>query len=192
MWDVEDIRARLAAMRAEDRELQRFGARRHRYRFGPTLREADLAAFEGHHHITLPDTYRSFLREVGDGGAGPYCGLFPLDGEGLSDQDREERLRPGYLATPFPHTQAWNPAYHVPEPGVPGPGDMMTEDEYFDERWTAGSLVIAEFGCGAFHRLIITGPTRGQVWFDDRAADGGLTPEADFPDWYQDWLHNRR
>jgi hypothetical protein len=57
---------------------------------------------------------------------------------------------------------------------------------------TTSSLVIAEFGCGAFHRLIITGSTRGQVWFDDRAADGGLTPEADFPDWYHDWLRNRR
>ncbi|MET8280582.1 SMI1/KNR4 family protein [Micromonospora sp. NPDC005174] len=191
MWDVEDIQARLAVMRAEDPELRRSGARRHRYQLGATLSEADLAAFECHHHITLPDAYRSFLREVGNGGAGPHYGLFTLDGDGLRDHEREARHRPGYLATPFPHTQAWNPAYHVPDPCVPGPVDLMTEDEYFDEREIAGSLIIAEFGCGAFHRLIITGPARGQVWFDDRAADGGLSSEADFADWYQDWLHDR-
>ena len=78
--------------------------------------------------------------------------------------------------------------YSVPEADRLSPADMMTEDEYFDERRTSGSLVIAEFGCGAFYRLVITGPARGQVWFDDRAADGGLTPEAEFRAWYLDWL----
>lgn len=37
-----------------------------------------------------------------------------------------------------------------------------------------------------------TGPmgtsARGQVWFDDRAAGGGLTAEADFYLWYNDWI----
>jgi hypothetical protein len=66
----------------------------------------------------------------------------------------------------------------------------MSEDEYFDLRWTAGSLIIAEFGCGAFHRLIVSGPARGQVWFDDCANDAGLTPGAEFEPWYLDWLTN--
>jgi hypothetical protein len=68
---------------------------------------------------------------------------------------------------------------------------MLTEEEYFGDRWTAGSMVITEYGCSAFHRLVITGPARGQLWFDDRAADGGLSPDAtNFDRWYHDWLHN--
>ena len=153
--------------------------------------EADVAAFETLHHITLPAAYRSFLLEVGNGGAGPHYGLFTLDGAGLRDDDLQEQYRPGHLATPFPHTQAWNPDFHVPQPEVPKPVGMMTEDEYFDDRWISGSLIIAEFGCGAFHRLVVTGPSRGQVWFDDRAADGGLTPEADFASWYDSWLNTK-
>jgi hypothetical protein len=37
---------------------------------------------------------------------------------------------------------------------------------------------------------VVTGPTRGQVWFDDRASDGGLMPETDLHDWYLRWLYN--
>ncbi len=192
MWDAQDVHARLAAVRAADPDLRRFGAGRHRHLPGPTLTEAEVAAFETRHRVTLPDAYRSFVLEVGNGGAGPYYGLFPLDGDGLAGPWREERFRPGHLATPFPHTRAWNPDHHVPAPGRPGPANSMTEDEYFDDRWTTGSLVIAEFGCGAFHRLVVTGPARGEVWFDDRGSDGGLTPEADFRTWYDTWLHHEQ
>lgn len=184
MWNATDIHTRLAAIRAADPDFRRFGARRHRHQLGPVLTEATVSRFETQHGITLPTAYRSFLLDVGDGGAGPHYGLFPLSGYNMRDLERDEQSWAGYLATPFPHTQPWNPDHHPPDPDQPGPPAMMTENEYFDPRWTAGSLVIAEFGCGAFHRLVITGPALGQVWFDDRAADGGLTPEAEFHAWY--------
>lgn len=202
-WDATAIHARLAAVRAADPDLELFGASRHRHRLGPALAGETVAAFEARHGVTLPMNYRSFLLQVGDGGAGPHYGLFPLNGDGMSDLERRERSLPEYLSTPFPHTEEWNPPYLVPgcslaccatsspAPDHAGPG-AMTEDEYFDERWTCGSLVIGEFGCGAFHRLVITGPARGQVWFDDRASDGGLRPETDFCSWYQNWLDELR
>lgn len=174
MWDAEDVHTRLTAMRGRDPLLTEFGARRHR--LGPALTEAEVTRFEAEHGVALPHSYRAFLREVGDGGAGPHYGLFPLSGDGMNSLERDERSWPGYLSTPFPHTGRWNPV------------DAMSEAEYFDARWTTGSLVIAEFGCGAFHRLVVTGPARGQVWFDDRGADNGLTPGADFRTWYQTWL----
>lgn len=45
-------------------------------------------------------------------------------------------------------------------------------------------MIIDEYGCAAFHRLIVTGEARGQVWFDDRASDGALTPGPTFAAWY--------
>lgn len=182
MWDPHEIQARLATIRAADPNFTIFGARCHHHQLGPTLPEDRVIAFEAAHHVTLPDAYRTFLTTVGDGGAGPHYGLFPLSGNGMRDLEKEDRELPNYLATPFPHTQPWNPI----KPTTPNP---ISEDDYYDSRWTTGSLVIAEFGCGAFHRLIITGHARGQVWFDDRASDGGLTPEAaDFHSWYRDWF----
>lgn len=179
--DHDYVRCRLAALAAADPAFTRFGAHRHRYRLGPALSQEDVAAFERLQGVTLPESYRRFLTEVGDGGAGPFYGLFRLDGSDMRDLDREERETAGFLATPFPHIEAWNPHRQ--------PSDAwMDDEEYFHPRWVSGSLIIAEFGCGAFFRLVVTGPVRGRAWFDDRASDGGLTPGHDFGDWYLRWL----
>jgi ABC-type Na+ transport system ATPase subunit NatA len=39
--------------------------------------------------------------------------------------------------------------------------------------------VLPEFGRGAYFRLVVTGPARGQVWFDDLASDQGITPDPE-------------
>jgi hypothetical protein len=42
----------------------------------PCLKEAEISAFEKRYHIELPQDYRLFLMEVGNGGKGPpYYGL---------------------------------------------------------------------------------------------------------------------
>ncbi|MEU8760579.1 SMI1/KNR4 family protein [Streptomyces sp. NPDC048659] len=174
-WDGAWVRARAAAMAQEDPECRRFGASAHRYRLRPPLAEATIRLFESLHGVRLPDSYRSFLKEVADGGAGPDYGIVGLveevdDEEALYDL-REEDRRAGFLSTPFPHTGEW------PGPGKKGNADYSVE----------GSLVIAEAGCGMFHRLVITGSNTGQVWFDDPDW-GGLTPGPDFRDWYSAWL----
>jgi hypothetical protein len=185
VWDAAHVRARLSAMAVADPECAVFGAGRHRYRLGARLSESKVTRFERRYGITLPASYRAFVTEIGDGGAGPYYGLYRLDGSDIPARDRDDRGVPGFLATPFPHVAAWNPnAEHSPE--------RMSDDEYFAPQWSAGSLVVAEYGCGAFFRLVVSGPACGQVWFDDRAADGGLTPGPDFRDWYLAWLDEER
>jgi hypothetical protein len=54
---------------------------------------------------------------------------------------------------------------------------------------TAGTLVLCHEGCGILHLLVVTGPTRGQMWVDDRCNEQGLFPlEVGFFDWYERWL----
>jgi hypothetical protein len=176
MWNPEQLRARLAALAAADPDLRSFGSTRHRYQLGATLSTAEIAAFETEYGIVLPAAYRTFLLEVGDGGAGPYYGLFALADERLPDYETEERRDSGHLAREFPHVSAWNAV-------------ELTEHEYNHARWNEGSLIVAEFGCGAFFRLVVSGPARGEVWFDDRAADAGITPVGEFAAWYLGWLN---
>jgi hypothetical protein len=73
------LRAWLAHVATHDPSYHRFGARHHRYTLGPPLGEARVVAIEAQIGVALPSAYRRFVATVGDGGAGPYHGLFPLD-----------------------------------------------------------------------------------------------------------------
>ncbi|KUM82464.1 hypothetical protein AQI94_41780 [Streptomyces pseudovenezuelae] len=175
LWDGAAVRARVAAMAQEDPRRRRFGSSHHGYRLRPPLVEDTIGLFEQQHGVRLPASYRSFLQDVADGGAGPDYGLLGLgeevDGEEALHDLRAEGRRAGFLSTPFPHTDEWR------GPGKGGDADYSVE----------GSLVIGECGCGSFHRLVVTGRNAGHVWLDDPDW-GGLTPGPDFRDWYRAWL----
>ncbi|KAB2350283.1 SMI1/KNR4 family protein [Actinomadura rudentiformis] len=177
MWNRDQILTRLAELRGADPDLQAFGADTHQYRLNPPLPEADLVSFETRHGIRLPGEYRDFLQQIGNGGAGPYYGLFPLDGYPARDALPSEH--PNFLRTPFPHTRSWNPPYDTPG--------------YEDDDHTTGSLPISHEGCGYIVRLVVTGPERGNLWQDARCSDAGIHPLCtSFHPWYNAWLTTRR
>ncbi|MEU8925793.1 SMI1/KNR4 family protein [Kitasatospora sp. NPDC048545] len=134
------------------------------------LSEAQVRSFESRYGVTLPEDYRTFLTSVGDGGPGPYHGIWRLS---RSYGPRDETWWPGYLATPFPFTRAV------------GPDDLG--DDYDEDGLVPGSMIISDMGCGAFVRLVVTGAAGGQVWFDTLGVDDRLTPGPAFGDWYGAW-----
>ena len=91
-----------------DRELairiSLFGSDSHEYRLGPPLSERGLAECEERLGVQVPTEYRLFVTRIGHGGAGPYYGLFSLDGE-----DSEDITEPDQIRKPFRWTQAFNP-----------------------------------------------------------------------------------
>jgi hypothetical protein len=91
------VREAVALFDARDPARQRFGARRHQYRFRAPLEAARVAALEAAADVRLPDDYRAHVTRLGDGGAGPYHGLTPLD------RDAQRALLPGRFdaADPF-------------------------------------------------------------------------------------------
>ncbi|MFI5716027.1 SMI1/KNR4 family protein [Nocardia sp. NPDC051750] len=180
MWDRADILERLAFLRRADIEFTRFGAIGHRYLLNQPLPESEVTAFETRHGVALPEDYRSFVLEVGDGGAGPFYGIFRLDRSDLAIYDNED-LVPGFLAGAFPHTQSWNELSN---------GTPESEEEYFDPAHIRGSLNVSHQGCGYMVRLVLNGPQRGTLWEDGRCSDGGVSPFAPgFADWYLQWLN---
>jgi len=150
----------------------------------PCLAAAEILAFEQKHAIRLPEEYRAFLQEVGNGGSE----LFPL-----GEMDEGFDVRPwqegdafiGRLAAPFPYTAAWNDLTGYPE---------YDKAKEHDEQWLAGyerkldafelrywvplngAIPIAELGCAIRLWLVVAGPERGNVWHDDRANRNGLRP----------------
>ncbi len=68
----------LARAGEHDQGLSRFGADSHNYQLDPPASEETIAAFEARCGISLPEGYRDFLLWMGNGGAGPFYGLYPL------------------------------------------------------------------------------------------------------------------
>ena len=145
----------------------------------PLLSEEEVLAFEHKHSITLPEGYRRFLLEVGNGGDGPpFYNLVPL-GSGPNSQCLEdvrywEELPHVHLAFPFTETWVWE-------------ADALSE-EGTKEQVKHGSIFVGEDGCGMEWHLIVTGAERGNVWM---ICGEGVTPQnprRDFLTWYEDWL----
>ncbi|MCF4136325.1 hypothetical protein L1856_04740 [Streptomyces sp. Tue 6430] len=90
----------------------------------------------------------------------------------MDDEWEEDRL-PGRLAGAFPLTG--------PRPGRIGPAaDALTR----------GTLMLAEQGCGIGVRLVLNGPSAGQVWQIDPDWGGFVPVSPDFRTWYTDWLES--
>ena len=74
----------LEQAKAKDSDFVRFGADSHQYKLSPPASEETIQKFEEQEGIRLPEEYRDFLLFVGNGGAGPYYGLY-----GVKTQEKE-------------------------------------------------------------------------------------------------------
>ncbi len=87
------------------------------------------------------------------------------------------------MATPFPHPASYAQAdaeLSEREPRLEDFSDDLsyaaawhawdTECEEFEDRKTAGAVIVQENGCGFSTLLVMTGPLAGTVWWDGRAT----------------------
>lgn len=179
-------------------------SRTHRYELGPCLTEKEISAFESLHSIHLPIEYRDFLMSLGNGGAGPGYGFFPLGkmGDGWGEIDFDDQFV-GTLSTPFPHTCEWSCDEAAKEWDAEYGPDTKEEHEivwkersfaHFNPKYINGAIPLSHLGCGQGLLLVVTGPEKGNLWFDDRTDHIGISPmskngkRVGFNEWYTDWL----
>ena len=172
-----------------------FGSDTHKYKFNFCLTEDAINSFEKSFSITLPNDYKNFLTQIGNGGSGPAYGFFPL-------QDWNFELditSKDFLSTEFPYIDKWNAA---PDFDTDNADYTETEEfqkweaEYYSNRHITGSLRICHYGCAIYYLLIVTGKEAGHIWVDDRASDYGIYPATSkatgermtFIEWYDEWL----
>jgi len=205
---VRELVARFAAL---PEAVNVFGANGHEWSLEPPLTTAELAVVEAQLQVELPDEYRSFLAEVGRGGAGPAYGLFPLrcvDGQWRWEGDGAELTNLETLAEPFPHMEAFNPAEGLPKQPDKYDYDseeafLEAEEAYFEQHdavvfrpeHSVGLLYLCHLGCALREALVVSGAARGQMWADNTADDLGFAPLLDdagiplgFAQWYWRWL----
>jgi hypothetical protein len=170
---IHRIQDKLA--QARQRGLKCFGSDHHRFRLNRPIGETTVRRFERYHGVRLPEDYRAFLRLAGNGGAGPYYGLLPL--EQWHHAVLEDR--PGYLARPSPL-----------RPGMPASAEWEQTLGCPWEDLFQGTLALVHQGCSYYALLVVTGAYRGRVVYVnlDRGGSPYFVHHPDFLSWYERWL----
>ena len=197
--NVEKINAQLHALRnknwpkewgaREEAEIGDYFGWCHRYRLEDPLPETEISAFERQYQVFLPEDYRLFLTQLGNGGAGPYYGIYSLAEleEGPVPLEILMNLKEDFTLTGF-----WNGSEDITHPANEG---IEPDLAYYSDTVMQGALPIATQGCALDYWMVVTGVSKGEIWLDSRADGLGVASVTDqsgnpltFGPWYQAWL----
>ncbi|MGH1542679.1 MAG: SMI1/KNR4 family protein [Arenicella sp.] len=145
--EKEYVIQKLAAKKALDPDLIGFGVEGHDYELRPTINEKSLARLENKFDLTLPEDYRHFIKNIGNGGAGPSYGLYSIEGAIMG------RSSPPYKYRGRDRRKLASQKFIRP--------DETKEGEWTDEE---GVLILCQHGCGHDDFLVLNGKDRGTVW----------------------------
>ena len=188
------VEAKLDEARADG--LHTIGEREHRFRLRPPLSEQQVAAFEERNGARLPDDYRLFVTRLGNGGAGPYYGVEPLD-----PAARGLQLAAPYLFGPDDLCAS----YGAVDLGSLAWRHELLQNDHRDGYWeeTSGALWLCRQGKAewSYHDegepwtlLVVNGPGRGRLVTVEREGARFAPiylPARDFLAWYEEWLDRR-
>jgi SMI1 / KNR4 family (SUKH-1) len=178
-FDTKRVAERLAYLKRHDPAEKVFGSNGHHYKLRRRAQESTVVTFEQRYGIELPQDFRRFLLELGNGGAGPYYGILGLDE--LYEANKDYWCD---LTKPFPYSDAWK----GDETLLKAIDDAIESDD--DERYgrllqqydaeTAhdGAISICEYGCNLRFLLIVNGDEYGNIWFDKTPDLVGYSPVA--------------
>lgn len=153
----------------------------HHYRPNPVLDEQAIVAFERRHNVRLPEDYRAFLLHVGNGGAGPFCGVLPLELWNQSVGDIAARVpRPlkGFLSSLSPLS-------------IRKPLQSEWTCDLPPHEWHVfqGAITLGHQGSTFYTLLIVAGESRGRVvYVDTNGQPPYFVRNTDFLSWYERWL----
>lgn len=167
---------------AHDKNRSVFGAFMHHYKLNPTLTEEKITDLEKQYGFSMPNEYRQYLKIVGNGGVGPYYGMYSFETSlmPLNSGSRDQGNFVNYMAQ---HPDHFTKAFPVSEqqiidflnhrlkhPNGPDKPIVIPKD-------AGGYLFIAEYGCGGYYVMPLNGPVPGQIWFLQKRNANKLTYE---------------
>ena len=195
---VERIKIKLNLAKNTDSFLEVFGARSHRYRLDSPIDIKEVEIFEKKYNISLPDEYKVFLTQIGNGGneyktqvgnsgAGPYYGIYKLGDEGHTYVTNPAL---GYIEKePFFNSKMTKEDWKKIDENMP---EDISSDEYEREyaKAYAGILTICACGCIGYMGIMLSGENTGRVVciYDEIGYCPEFVKEANFLDWYENWL----
>lgn len=168
-FPIQELKSQLQQANITDKNLKLFGANKHKYCWNMPASLEEVERFEQKLGISLPEDYRNFLLQAGNGGAGPFYGLFSLKEIEYwltwdLELDKLPFLSPEHTSKDF-------------------------KDLDMEEDWKRGCMPIGSEGDTYFTCIMVSGPNRGRIVYIEYEGNWFFFPkEPDFLSWYQRWL----
>jgi len=183
---LDRIKTKLEKAKGKDTAVSVFGASSHKYKVNDKLTAKELADWQAYNKITLPVPYTQFLKKVGNGGAGPYYGVYSL--EKATSYTECNALSAKCILHPEMTKEEWN---HLTEPLNSDEDISDLEYDAARDKVLGGMLCIGTQGCEYDMYLVLEGRHRGRiVYTSDFHPDHPFffVYEDNFLDWYERWL----
>jgi hypothetical protein len=183
---LDVIKNKLNQAKRKDTDFSEFGASSHQYRVNEKLSAKKLADWQTHNQVTLPEPFAQFLTKVGNGGAGPYYGIYSIE-KAASYTDRQALLAKSVLH-PGMAKEEWN---HLTEPLTKDEDIPDTEYDDACNKVLGGMLCIGTQGCECDMYLVLEGKHRGRIVYTSEFYPDHpffFVYEDSFLDWYERWL----
>ncbi|CAM1341951.1 SMI1/KNR4 family protein [Tenacibaculum amylolyticum] len=197
---IERIKIKLRLAKNTDSFFEVFGASSHKYILNSPLDLQELNDFEKTYEIVLPETYKTFLSEIGNGGleyknsvvgnsgAGPDYGIFKLGhpSQFIVDTSLNYLKKVPYFNENITEKE-WDRIYNEMD-------DNISDEDYDKEvaKAYSGILNIGFSGCSGYLGIILNGKNKDRVvhTYDEIEYCPHFVQEMNFLDWYENWLND--
>ncbi|MFB9079946.1 SMI1/KNR4 family protein [Flavobacterium procerum] len=190
---IERIKTKLYLAQEKDQDFEVFAADSHEYVVGQVVENNDILKFEKDYEISLPECYKAFLLNVGNGGktseksaAGPGYGIFTL-GKNIAEfvySNPKKFLKQDCRIHPKMSDDFWKELNKKIDENI-----SDEEFEYELGKIFSGILPIGTEGCTYYYGLVLNGEFKGRVVnIDIDRRKPYFAFETNFLDWYERWL----
>ncbi|WP_372366142.1 SMI1/KNR4 family protein [Candidatus Uabimicrobium sp. HlEnr_7] len=167
---MQYLKKYLNALKKLDEAFFLSGADLHKYSLHLALTEKQVSDMETK-YTSFPYHYRTFLLELGNGGAGPAYGVYTLE-------KSLHTVRNNNWSLSQPNRLTLDSYYLV--------GGLTSQEEL---KWMFdGCLPIADSDCGSIFLLVLSGKKSQQVWKYNHSKGELHKDSENFLEWYEKWL----
>lgn len=166
-----------------DKERAVFGASKHDYRLNPVISLAEVRQYEQAHNIKLPSEYVFFVTQVGNGGAGPYYGIYGIH--------TDKYALSSYGGTPLLSSKLTQAQWT--ETLAPMDDDDCSDDVFdqIEEIILSGTTSIGTQGCSYEILAISAGAEENRIFYTNCDWDSQAMPfdtQMTFLEWYENFF----
>jgi hypothetical protein len=167
-----------------DKTREVFGASKHQYKLNPVASMDDIYRFESKYNIKLPEEYVFFLTMVGNGGAGPYYGLYTLENTIIHNEYSDSISKQAFLNKHLTK-EMWKIMMDKLEESDDAQYDEIMEQVY------AGLIIIGTQGCTYDNLLMVNGSEEGKIVYIDWNLEPEYGPHFTYMtllEWYESYF----